>query len=64
MKFIIITSMQFNLMNRFEYIFDEYAGMNVEHTIGSGLFKFLPMNKIPETAPVLEHKNALGWAEG
>lgn len=35
----------FNLMNRFEYIFDEYAGMNFEHTIGSGMFRFLPMNK-------------------
>ncbi len=35
----------FNLMNRYEYIFDEYAGMNFEHTIGSGIFKFLPMNK-------------------
>jgi hypothetical protein len=32
-------------MNRYEYIFDEYAGMNFEHTIGSGIFKFLPMNK-------------------
>jgi hypothetical protein len=35
----------FNTMNRFEYLFDQYAGLNVEHIIGSGLFRFLPQNK-------------------
>jgi len=35
----------FNTMNRFEYLFDQYAGLNVEHIIGNGLFRFLPQNK-------------------
>ncbi|MEY3921752.1 MAG: hypothetical protein RL634_1513 [Bacteroidota bacterium] len=35
----------FNTMNRFEYLFDKYAGLNVEHVIGSGLFRFFPHNK-------------------
>ncbi len=30
----------FNLMNRFEYLTDRYAGFAVEHNIGSGLFKY------------------------
>lgn len=30
----------FNLMTRFEYISDQYAGLNVEHHIGSGIFRF------------------------
>ena len=30
----------FNLMNRFEYLTDRYAGFAVEHNIGSGVFKY------------------------
>jgi hypothetical protein len=36
----------FNLMNRFEYLSDEYAGLNIEHNFGSGVFKIIPQNKI------------------
>lgn len=35
----------FNLMNRFEYINDRYAGFAVEHNIGSGLFKYLGITR-------------------
>ncbi|MGB4843682.1 MAG: DUF5686 family protein [Ferruginibacter sp.] len=35
----------FNLMNRFEYLSDQYAGVNVEHNIGSGLFRFIPLTR-------------------
>ncbi|MGC4101485.1 DUF5686 and carboxypeptidase-like regulatory domain-containing protein [Ferruginibacter sp.] len=35
----------FNLMNRFEYLSDQYAGVNVEHNIGSGLFRFVPFTR-------------------
>lgn len=35
----------FNLMTRFEYISDKYAGLNVEHHFGSGLFRFVPMTR-------------------
>ena len=35
----------FNLMNRFEYLSDQYAGVNVEHNIGSGLFRFVPVTR-------------------
>ncbi len=35
----------FNLMNRFEYITDHYAGFNVEHNIGNGLFRFIPLTR-------------------
>ena len=37
----------FNLMNRYEYITDRYAGFNIEHNIGSGLFSyFAPTRKL------------------
>ncbi|MFM2326451.1 MAG: hypothetical protein RIR31_653 [Bacteroidota bacterium] len=35
----------FNLMHRFEYLSDKYAGVNVEHNIGSGLFRFIPVTR-------------------
>ncbi|CAN5841762.1 DUF5686 and carboxypeptidase-like regulatory domain-containing protein [soil metagenome] len=35
----------FNLMNRFEYLSDKYAGINIEHNIGSGLFRFTPLTR-------------------
>ena len=35
----------FNLMNRFEYLSDQYAGINVEHNVGSGLFRFIPFTR-------------------
>jgi hypothetical protein len=35
----------FNMMNRFEYISDTYAGINVEHNFGSGIFKYLPVTR-------------------
>ena len=35
----------FSLMNRFEYLSDKYAGVNVEHNIGSGLFRFIPLTR-------------------
>lgn len=35
----------FNLMNRFEYLSDRYAGFNIEHNVGSGLFRFIPITR-------------------
>ncbi|MEP7163586.1 MAG: DUF5686 family protein [Ferruginibacter sp.] len=35
----------FNLMNRFEYISDKWAGINIEHNIGSGIFRFTPLTR-------------------
>jgi hypothetical protein len=32
-------------MNRYEYIHDKYAGVNFEHNIGNGLFRFIPLMK-------------------
>ncbi|HTE27093.1 DUF5686 family protein [Flavitalea sp.] len=32
----------FNLMNRYEYIQDRYAGVNIEHNFGNGIFRVVP----------------------
>jgi hypothetical protein len=38
-------SYAFNLMNRYEYIMDRYAGMQIEHNIGNGIFRLIPFNR-------------------
>lgn len=35
----------FNLMNRYEYLHDRYAGVNFEHNIGNGLFRYIPLTR-------------------
>ncbi|MES2773519.1 MAG: DUF5686 family protein [Bacteroidota bacterium] len=35
----------FNLMNRFEYISDTYAGVQVEHNFGNRLFRLVPLTR-------------------
>jgi Family of unknown function (DUF5686) len=32
----------FNMMNRWEFIHDSYAGLNFEHNIGNGIFRLFP----------------------
>jgi len=32
----------FNMMNRFEFIHDKYAGINFEHNFGNGIFRLFP----------------------
>jgi len=35
----------FSLMTRFEYLSDRFAGVNLEHNVGSGLFRFIPLTR-------------------
>lgn len=35
----------FNMMNRYEFIHDEFAGVNFEHNIGNGIFRLIPKLK-------------------
>lgn len=35
----------FNMMNRFEFVHDQYAGINFEHNIGNGIFRLFPKLK-------------------
>ncbi len=32
----------FNMMNRWEFIHDKYGGVNIEHNIGNGIFRWFP----------------------
>lgn len=35
----------FNMMNRYEFISDQYAGFNVEHSLGGGFLTYIPLIK-------------------
>ncbi len=35
----------FSLMNKYEYLHDQFLGFNFEHNIGSGIFRFLPLTR-------------------
>lgn len=35
----------FNLMNRYEFVSDRYAGFSLEHNFGSGFFKYIPLTR-------------------
>ena len=35
----------YSLINKYEYVHDRYAGVNVEHNFGPGLFRFIPLTR-------------------
>lgn len=35
----------YNMMNRYEFINDRYAGVNFEHNFGNGLFRYIPLTR-------------------
>lgn len=61
----------FNMMNRYEFINDRYAGVNFEHNIGNGIFKLIPKLKFRQfyTVKALwgalsDENKALNFKEG
>lgn len=59
-EFSYYSQYAFNLMNRFEYVTDQYAGFNVEHNIGSGLFRFIPLTRKLKLRQLWEAKGVIG----
>lgn len=35
----------FSLMNKYQYLLDRYYGINFEHNLGNGLFRFIPFTR-------------------
>ncbi len=50
----------FNLMNRFEYLTDRYAGFNIEHNIGSGIFRYTKLTRKLKFRQFWEVKGVVG----
>jgi hypothetical protein len=61
----------FNMMNRYEFVHDQYVGMNVEHNVGNGIFRWFPKLRLRQfwTAKALwgslsEANKALNFKQG
>ncbi len=50
----------FNLINRFQYLSDRYAGFSVEHNIGSGLFRYTKLTRKLKLRQFWEVKGIIG----
>lgn len=50
----------FNLMSRFEYLSDQYAGFNIQHNIGSGLFRYIKFTRKLKLRQFWEAKGIIG----
>lgn len=50
----------FSMMNRFEFISDQYAGLMFEHNIGGGLFNYIPLLKRAKLRQFWTAKTAIG----
>ena len=48
------------MMNRFEFLSDEYVGVNLEHTIGNGLLGYIPLIKKLKWRPFWTAKGLIG----
>ena len=47
-------------MSRFEYLTDSYAGFNIEHNIGSGLFRYIKITRKLKFRQFWEVKGVVG----
>jgi hypothetical protein len=50
----------FNLIDRFEYLADRYAGFNIEHNIGSGIFRYTKLTRKLKLRQFWEAKGIVG----
>ncbi len=50
----------FNLMNRFEYLTDRYAGFTLEHNVGSGIFRYTALTRKLKLRQFWEVKSVIG----
>ncbi len=50
----------FNMMNRYEFISDKYAGFNIEHTVGGGIFNYIPYLKRAKLRQFWTAKGVIG----
>ncbi len=50
----------FNMMNRYEFISDEYAGFMWEHNIGGGIFNYIPVLKKAKLRQFWTAKGVMG----
>jgi hypothetical protein len=56
----VYSKYSFNLMTRFQYLTDQYAGFNFEHNIGSGIFRYIKPTRKLKIRQFWEVKGLIG----
>lgn len=59
-EFYYYNKRAFNMMTRYEYISDQFAGFNFEHTIGGGVFNYIPLLKKAKLRQFWTAKGVIG----
>lgn len=44
-EFYAYNKYAFNMMNQYEFLSDQFVGFNIEHSLGGGLFNYIPLIK-------------------
>lgn len=44
-EYLVYNPYAFEMMNKYEFISDQYAGLSLEHNIGGGVFNYIPLLK-------------------
>lgn len=44
-EFYVYNKYAFNMMNQYEFISDQFVGFNIEHSLGNGVFNYIPLIK-------------------
>ena len=44
-EYLYYNGSAFEMMNKYEFLSDQYAGFNLEHNIGGGIFNYIPLMK-------------------
>jgi len=60
-EFYYYNARTFNMMNRFEYISDVYVGLITEHSLGSFIFKYIPLIKKTKIRTFWNAKGVYGY---
>ena len=56
----VYSKYSFNLMTRFQYLTDQYAGFSFEHNIGSGIFRYIKPSRKLKIRQFWEVKGLIG----
>lgn len=59
-EFYYYNAQSFNMMHRFEYISDTYAGLMLEHSLGSFIFKYIPLLRATKIRTFYNAKGVYG----
>ncbi len=59
-EYLVYNPFAFEMMNKYEFISDQYAGLALEHNIGGGIFNYIPVLKKAKLRQFWTMKSVIG----